>query len=57
MGIKIVLQSNIDIWWVCQDKRVFVYPSWYWSIPFYTILILGQFCLGLKILAWYVEPE
>lgn len=27
------------------------------SIPFITILILGQFYLGMKVVAWYVGPN
>ena len=24
------------------------------SIPFYTVVILGRFCLGMKVQGWYV---
>jgi hypothetical protein len=27
------------------------------SIPSQTILILGQLCLGIKVLAWYIDPS
>jgi hypothetical protein len=27
------------------------------GLPFKTILILGQFCLGMKVHVWYIEPN
>ena len=32
IGIKIVYQSNLDISCVCQDKRIFLYPTSYLGI-------------------------
>ena len=48
--------SNIDTWWVSQDERIFVYWSYYLS-QYHpkTMLRLGQFYLGMKVLAWYID--
>ena len=45
------ISQFIDIWWVSQGERIFVYPS---NNPFSTILILGQSYIGSKVLTWYI---
>ena len=51
-------QANIRTWWVSQDERIFVYPSYYLG-QYHpnTILPLGWIYLGLRFLGWYIEPN
>ena len=28
-GTELVIQSNIEIWWICQGKRIFANPTYY----------------------------
>ena len=71
-GILILMLININIgikeptheyqncffWWVCQDDRIFMWPTYYLdqyhSKPY---CYLGDICLGMKVLQWYMDPN
>ena len=50
--------SNIDTWWISKGDRIFGIPELlFGSIPFYTIMIIGQLCLDMKVLTWYIDLD
>ena len=58
MGIKIVIP--LKYWHLVGMSRwenLCVPELVFGLIPFYVILLLGQFCLGIKIFEWCIDPN
>jgi hypothetical protein len=55
---KLKYQSNIDIWWVSQGERIFIYLNYYLSQyhskPY---SYEDNFYLGMQVLAWDIDPN
>jgi hypothetical protein len=51
ISIYLLVGIIIDIWLVCEGEVLFK------SILFKTILIIRQFCMAMKVMAWYIDPN
>ena len=59
MSIKIIVRGKYRyLVGMKRSKFFFRMPDLlFGSTPFNTILILGRFDLGMKFLAWYIDPN
>jgi hypothetical protein len=52
-GIKIVIESDIDTWWVSQDEIISVYPIHYLDHYNLNTILIG----GMKVFGWHTNPN